>query len=421
MGSSALDVFHAGEHLVAEVEALLDEGAAAAEWAERGRRSLLAVGWPGLLDHIGATPAEGRTAAGQAGLDELIGDFAKHTGRLGYYGRLCAGRSIARGGVVSLARRTGRRLKIPGRGWRVDHLEGMAGWSPRPKPRNGTASGRRIISRIESDTRTKNREAHEGFLWNGRISYKTAKVREPKTGVACMGTITRWIDDVKSEDHKQTAAHGLWVHYFDLLTGYALKKLRSGCIPRVVADEEDVAGRAFVRVWQGMESGRINPISRVDLIRFFLKAVKWEAENCRRHQPAGNPQREPVPTLDEEEAPGPSEEKLIIAKESYSHLLNLLNDETLRRIAVYKLIGHTNEEIKLKLGCSLASVERKLKHIRNKWADFAPERLAFPGPRGAATRDDSGGIVDTGDFEGISSIFNALLGRPSGIESIPTH
>jgi hypothetical protein len=33
---------------------------------------VLADGWPGMLDHIGATPTEGRTAAGQARLDELI-------------------------------------------------------------------------------------------------------------------------------------------------------------------------------------------------------------------------------------------------------------------------------------------------------------------------------------------------------------
>lgn len=49
-----------------------------------GRRSLRADGWPGLLDHLGATPVEGRTESGQAGLDELVRYFAKPTDRLGY-------------------------------------------------------------------------------------------------------------------------------------------------------------------------------------------------------------------------------------------------------------------------------------------------------------------------------------------------
>jgi hypothetical protein len=62
----------------------------------------------------------------QTSLDELIRDFAKHTDRVGYYGRLRTGQSIGSGGVESLAKRMGRRLKVPGRGWCVDHLEGMS-------------------------------------------------------------------------------------------------------------------------------------------------------------------------------------------------------------------------------------------------------------------------------------------------------
>ena len=125
--AQVLDIFHAAQHIASAATALHGEGTtAAAEWTEQGRRALLADGWPGLLDHVGATPTAGRTATGQAGVDELIGYFAKHTGRLGYYGRLRSGQSIGSGGVESLARRMGRRLKVPGRGWSADHLDGMA-------------------------------------------------------------------------------------------------------------------------------------------------------------------------------------------------------------------------------------------------------------------------------------------------------
>jgi hypothetical protein len=124
--SQVLDVFHAAQHIAAAAAALHGEGtAAAADWTDRGRRALIADGWPGLLDHIGATPTEGRSAGSQAGVDELVGYFAKHTGRLGYYGRLRSGQSIGSGGIESLARRMGRRLKVPGRGWLADHLDGM--------------------------------------------------------------------------------------------------------------------------------------------------------------------------------------------------------------------------------------------------------------------------------------------------------
>ena len=163
-----LDVFHAGEHLAAAAKALFGDGVGeAADWTERGRRALLADGWPGLLDHVGATSAERRTAAGQAGLDDLIRYFAKHTDRLGYYGRLRTGRSIGSGGVESLARRMGRRLKVPGRGWCVDRLEGMSALIATADTTewDGLWTPRRLISRIESYTRLGLLLRTRGFLF----------------------------------------------------------------------------------------------------------------------------------------------------------------------------------------------------------------------------------------------------------------
>jgi hypothetical protein len=122
-----LDPFHALEHVAGAAKVLYGEGAAeAAAWAARVRRSLLGDGWPGLCDVVGATLAAGVSAAGQTAVDDLVGYFAKHTERLGYYGRLQAGRSIGSGAVEGLARRMGDRLKTPGRGWREDHLDPMA-------------------------------------------------------------------------------------------------------------------------------------------------------------------------------------------------------------------------------------------------------------------------------------------------------
>lgn len=59
-------------------------------------------------------------------MDEAIGYFARHTARLGYFGRLRSGRSIGGGAVEGLAKRMGRRLKVAGRGWCAGHLDEMA-------------------------------------------------------------------------------------------------------------------------------------------------------------------------------------------------------------------------------------------------------------------------------------------------------
>ena len=126
-GEQVLDIFHASQHLASAATGLRGEGTAeAGEWLDRARSRLLADGWPGLLDHIGGTPGEGRTTGGQAALDEMVAYFAKHTGRVGYFGRLHTGRSIGSGAVEGVAKRMGRRLKVAGRGWCVEHLDGMA-------------------------------------------------------------------------------------------------------------------------------------------------------------------------------------------------------------------------------------------------------------------------------------------------------
>jgi hypothetical protein len=142
--SQVLDIFHAVQHIASAASALYGEATPeSAAWTDQGRRALLADGWPGLLDHIGATVSEARTATGQAGLDELIGYFAKHTGRVGYYGRLRSGQSIGSGGVESLARRLGRRLKVAGRGWCVEHVDGMAALIVMFETQEWTDHGRR--------------------------------------------------------------------------------------------------------------------------------------------------------------------------------------------------------------------------------------------------------------------------------------
>lgn len=125
--AGVLDISHASQHIAATADALHGEGTAgSADWRDRGRRSLLSDGWPGLLDPIGATATDVLTPTARESLDGLIAYFARHTERLGYYGRLRAGRSIGSGAVEGLAKRLGRRLKVSGRGWDAGHLDGMA-------------------------------------------------------------------------------------------------------------------------------------------------------------------------------------------------------------------------------------------------------------------------------------------------------
>src|SRR5205823_14845901 len=55
--------------------------------------------------------------------------------------------------------------------------------------------------------------------------------------------------------------------------------------------------------------------------------------------------------------------------EGFDHMLRVLGDDQLRQIAVWKLEGYSNAEIAGRLGRSDATVERKLKLLRELWED----------------------------------------------------
>jgi DNA-directed RNA polymerase specialized sigma24 family protein len=54
--------------------------------------------------------------------------------------------------------------------------------------------------------------------------------------------------------------------------------------------------------------------------------------------------------------------------EEYERLLDLLGDDELRTVALWKMEGYNEEEIAVKLGCVPRSVRRKLRRIRTLWA-----------------------------------------------------
>jgi DNA-directed RNA polymerase specialized sigma24 family protein len=54
--------------------------------------------------------------------------------------------------------------------------------------------------------------------------------------------------------------------------------------------------------------------------------------------------------------------------EEYRRLLEALGDETLCRVAVWRMEGYTNDEIAARLGCSRRSVANRLELIREIWA-----------------------------------------------------
>jgi DNA-directed RNA polymerase specialized sigma24 family protein len=197
------------------------------------------------------------------------------------------------------------------------------------------------------------------------------------------GSITRYIHEIEQGGERDEAARLLWERFAAGLARYALRRLRSMHVPCGAADEEDVVERAFTKVFRGIESGQLKIQGRGDLHRLLLAATAREAINRLQRGHLGDRGLDCAVTH-ELVGDEPPPDLSVLAVEACRDLLDLLDEKELRRIALWKLVGHTNDEIRARLGCSLAKLERKLDRIRRKWAAVAPGVLAVPGPRGPA-------------------------------------
>jgi DNA-directed RNA polymerase specialized sigma24 family protein len=186
-------------------------------------------------------------------------------------------------------------------------------------------------------------------------------------------SVTRWIAALKQGD--QAAASGLWESYFRRLVGLARARLHD--VPRLIADEEDVALSAFDSFCRGAQAGHFRRLhDRNDLWQILAlitvrKAIDLRNYQGRQSRSAGRVRsltdltQEVLQTIGSDE---PTPELAAQFAEDYQRLMEELGDSTLRSVALLKLEGYTNKEIAARLGCVTSTVERKLALIRGKWA-----------------------------------------------------
>ena len=197
------------------------------------------------------------------------------------------------------------------------------------------------------------------------------------------GSVTHWIGDLKRGDRE--AAQPLWERYFGRLVRLARKKLPGAGCRGADADEEDVALSAFDSLCRGAAAGRFPKLAdRDDLWGLLVVITARKAINQAKRQGAlkrggGRVLAEAALVADETGddgrmegleqlvGDGPSPEFVAMVAEQYRRLLEALGDETLRRIALRRMEGYSNEEIAAELGCALRTVANKLKIIRLKW------------------------------------------------------
>ena len=188
------------------------------------------------------------------------------------------------------------------------------------------------------------------------------------------GSVSEWIEDLRAGD--TGAATRLWNRFYANLLRIARRRLNGAS--RRVADEEDLVAIAFESFFARMQNGQFPDLhSRAELWALLVTITDRKAVNCvRRHMSAkrggGKVHNEstlgPPEELDRDAvlacvAGGvPPPDRIV----SMSELVERLDDD-LRRVVGLKLDGFTNEEIAQLVNRSVATIERRLRLLRDEW------------------------------------------------------
>ncbi len=188
--------------------------------------------------------------------------------------------------------------------------------------------------------------------------------------------VTAWLDGLRQED--SVAVRQLWERYYQRLLDLASRRL-PGNIRRDF-DEEDVALSVIDSLCRGIAAGRFPDLADQDSLWALLIVItkrKCRAR-IRRHtaQKRGGGKTQGESAFDVKSGGGisgeigeePSPEFAAQMTEEVALLLERLEDDVTRQLAVLKLEGYTNQEAAQQLKCSLTTVERRLRLIRKTWS-----------------------------------------------------
>ncbi|MCA9260483.1 MAG: hypothetical protein KDA61_14825 [Planctomycetales bacterium] len=187
-------------------------------------------------------------------------------------------------------------------------------------------------------------------------------------------SVTNWLHQLAA-GNDSAATQQLWNRYFSRLA--ALARVRLSGAPQRVSDEEDVVVSVMESFFQGARAGRFPDLKdRSGLWPLLVKITARKSINQIKFQHAkkrGGGVREHVPDIEELVGDEPSPQFAAEVSEQMDVMLQMLGDDTLRRIAIMKLEGYTNPEIAAELDVAERTIARKLARVRAEWNELVDE------------------------------------------------
>ena len=193
-------------------------------------------------------------------------------------------------------------------------------------------------------------------------------------------SITRMIGKLRSEQRRDfdDAAAAIWTRYFSDLLHLARRNLSPGVRQR--ADEDDLLQSVYNSFCLRQRGGQFELQDRGDLWSLLVQITRNKARNLASHhgRRRRNYRREIKPSEPSDSGSGEfdllgtaatnqSPDDRLVFEEGLEQIKAL--DESLQKLALWKLAGYSNEEIASEkmMNCALRTVERKLKRIRDIW------------------------------------------------------
>lgn len=169
--------------------------------------------------------------------------------------------------------------------------------------------------------------------------------------------VSEWIRGVKLGD--DDAATNLWAHCFAKLIAMSRKRLKGIATP--IYDEEIIANHAYESFC--LRAARFPQLEdRGDLWKILATIVSRKVSKVVQKK-----DRSISSDMEMSESTGPTADDVVTANDEFDRLLDLLESDRLRAVAVLKLEGHSHNDIAKAIGRAVSSVERYVRRIRETW------------------------------------------------------
>ena len=182
----------------------------------------------------------------------------------------------------------------------------------------------------------------------------------------------------KLRNGDEEAARLLWDRFFAQLITLTRSRLQTSS--RAMSDEEDIVLSAMKSFCIGMRNGRFPELSnRESLWRLLLTITLRKIADKQNYDRRGKRDVEKQQLNSSPDADSNAEVNSFVSREpnpeiaaecaeQISRLLESLENEDLKKVAIMKMEGYTNIEVANDIKCSLTSIERKLRTIRSIWS-----------------------------------------------------